>query len=192
MKLRLLILAAGMTAAAAANTVQAQVVISMGNGLGRDCFLHAKAGNQLQEGVEICNRALAQEMLSKKDRAGTYDNRGVMQDMLDHTSEAASDFNTAIVLDPTLGDPHVNLGSMLIKQHRYQDGLDQINTGLELGMAYPHIGYYDRAIAEQMLGRFKDAYFDYKKVLELEPNFVRASERLKDFVVTRAPAKTPS
>jgi tetratricopeptide (TPR) repeat protein len=56
-------------------------------------------------------------------------------------------------------------------------------------MSYPHIGYYDRAVAEQMLGRYKEAYYDYKKVLELEPNFVMASERLKDFVVTRAPAK---
>jgi len=43
-----------------------------------------------------------------------------------------------------------------------------------------------------MLGRFKEAYFDYKKVLELEPNFIMASERLKDFVVTKVPAKTQS
>ena len=31
---------------------------------------------------------------------------------------------------------------------------------------------------------------DYKKVLELEPNFAMAEERLKDFVVTRVPAKS--
>jgi hypothetical protein len=47
-------------------------------------------------------------------------------------------------------------------------------------------------VAYQLLGRFKEAYFDYKKVLELEPNFTQASERLKDFVVTRVPAKAPS
>jgi len=81
---------------------------------------------------------------------------------------------------------------MLIKQGQHQAALDQINKGIELGMAYPHIGYYDRAVAEQMLGRFKEAYFDYKKVLELEPNFIMASERLKDFVVTKVPAKTQS
>jgi hypothetical protein len=43
-----------------------------------------------------------------------------------------------------------------------------------------------------MLGRYKEAYYDYKKVLELEPNFAMASERLKDFVVTRVPAKKES
>ena len=109
-----------------------------------------------------------------------------------HTEDAARDFNAAIALDPDLGDPYVNLGAMLIKKGQHQEALDQINKGMDLGMAFPHIGYYDRAIAEQMLGRYKDAYYDYKKVLELEPNFAMASERLKDFVVTRTPAKAPS
>jgi tetratricopeptide (TPR) repeat protein len=89
-----------------------------------------------------------------------------------------------------LGDPYVNLGAMLIKKGQYAEALVQINKGIDLGMAFPHIGYYDRAVAEQMLGRYKEAYYDYKKVLELEPNFAMASERLKDFTVTRVPANS--
>jgi tetratricopeptide (TPR) repeat protein len=143
----------------------------------------------LQDGVQVCNRALEHDPLSKKDRAGTYDNRGVLLDLSGRTQAAADDFNAAIALDPTLGDPYVNLGAMLIKKGQHQEALIQINRGIELGMNYPHIGYYDRAVAEQMLGQFKEAYYDYKKVLELEPNFAMASERLKDFVVTRVPAK---
>jgi len=183
-------LAAGLLTAA--TPTQAQVVVTIGNGMAHECFLHAKAGNELREGVQVCNLALEQEPLGKKDRAGTYDNRGVMQDMQNHTEEAARDFNTAISLDPTLGDPYVNLGAMLIKKGQHQEALEQINKGMDLGMGFPHIGYYDRAVAEQMLGRYKEAYYDYKKALELEPNFAMASERLKDFVVTRVPAKTPS
>ena len=191
MKVRILylaILALGLGAPSA----QAQTVLTIGSGLAHDCFLRAKAGTQLREGVEVCNLALDHDVLSRKDRAGTYDNRGVMLDMLGRTEEAAADFNMAITLDPTLGDPYVNLGAMLIKKGQHQAALDQINKGMDLGMGFPHIGYYDRAVAEQMLGRYKEAYYDYKKVLELEPNFVMASERLKDFVVTRTPAKAPS
>jgi tetratricopeptide (TPR) repeat protein len=190
MKVHTLLLALGLLGGAAA--AQAQTVITSGSGLAHDCFLHAKAGNQLQEGVAICNRALEHDILSRKDRAGTYDNRGVVLDMLGRTEQAAADFNMAITLDPELGDPYVNLGAMLIKKGQHQAALDQINKGMDLGMGYPHIGYYDRAVAEQMLGRYKEAYYDYKKVLELEPNFTMASERLKDFVVTRVPAKAPS
>src|SRR6185437_11216598 len=65
------------------------------------------------------------------------------------------------------------------------------NKGIELGVSFPHIGYYDRAVAYQLLGRYKEAYYDYKKVLEIEPNFTQASDRLKDFVVTRVPVKFP-
>jgi tetratricopeptide (TPR) repeat protein len=186
-RIYLICLATGLLAAPA----QAQTVVSIGNSIASDCYLHAKAGNQLREGVAICDIALAQEPLGKKDRAGTYDNRGVMLDMMGRTVEAASDFNAAIALDPALGDPYVNLGAMLIKQGQHQAALDQINKGMDLGMGFPHIGYYDRAVAEQMLGRYKEAYYDYKKVLELEPNFKMASERLKDFTVTRVPAKVP-
>ena len=179
----------GVTAASAA--AQAQVVMTIGSGLAHDCFVHAKTGTQLREGVGVCNQALDHDVLSKKDRAGTYDNRGVILDLLGRTEEAAADFNMAIALDATLGDPYVNLGAMLIKKGQHQEALNQINKGIDLGMAFAHIGYYDRAVAEQLLGRFKEAYYDYKKVLELEPNFKMASERLKDFTVTRTPAQVP-
>ena len=124
--------------------------------------------------------------------AATYDNRGVMLDQLGHVERAAADFNKAIEIQPDLGDPYVNLGAMLIKKKEYAAALDQINKGMDLGMSFPHLGYYNRAITEQMLGRYKEAYYDYKKVLELEPNFIMASERVKDFVVTRTPANAPS
>jgi hypothetical protein len=81
---------------------------------------------------------------------------------------------------------------MLIKQRRYNDAIAEINKGLDLGMSFPHIGYYDRAIAEEMMGSYKESYYDFKKVLEIEPNYAPATERLKDFVVTTVPAKNPS
>ena len=192
MKVRSMLLAASVMAATALASVPAlgQVVVTLGSGRAHDCFLHAKAGSALQEGVQDCTGALDFDALSKKDRAGTLDNRGVLLDMLGRTEDARQDFNAAIALDPTLGDPYVNLGAMLIKQGQHQAALVQINRGIELGMNYPHIGYYDRAVAEQMLGRYKEAYYDYKKVLELEPNFAMATERLKDFTVIRVPAKS--
>ena len=169
-------------------SAQAQVVITIGNGRAHQCFVHAKTGNQPRQGVAICNQALDLDTLNKQDRAGTYDNRGVVLNILDRTEEAREDFNKAIALDPNLGDAYVNLGAMLIKQGRHEEALGQINKGIDLGMAFLHIGYYNRAVAEQILGRYKEAYYDYKKVLEIEPNFPMASERLKDFTVIRSPA----
>jgi tetratricopeptide (TPR) repeat protein len=165
----------------------AQIIVSTSSGRAHDCFIFAKAGVKAREGVQICDAALKIDPLNIRDKAATYGNRGVLLNLTDQWERAEADFKTAIRLDPTLGDPYVNLGSMLIRKKQFQEAIDQINKGLELGMSFPHIGYYDRALAYDYLGRFKEAYFDYKKTLEYEPGFTRASDRLKDFTVTRAP-----
>jgi tetratricopeptide (TPR) repeat protein len=190
MRRSVLFLGAAFLAAALA-PAQAQTIVTLGKGYAHDCFAYAKAGVDPYDGVEVCNQAIDREPLTVKDRAATFDNRGVMLDQLGRLEKAYADFQQSMTLDPKLGDPYVNLGSVMIKQKRYDEALESINKGIELGMSFPHIGYYDRAVAYQLLGRFKEAYYDYKKTLELEPNFTQASERLKDFVVTRAPAKVP-
>jgi tetratricopeptide (TPR) repeat protein len=192
MKVHSLFLTASLTVLLASISAGAQTIVTMGKGYAHDCFVYAKAGTDPYDGVEVCNQALKNEVLTTKDRAATYDNRGVMLDVLGKTDKAADDFHMASALNESLGDPHVNLGSMLIKERRYADALAEINKGLDLGMSFPHIGYYDRAIAEEMSGSYKEAYYDFKKVLEIEPNYGPAAERLKDFIVTTVPAKSPS
>lgn len=187
MKVRLVLILALAAVPALTSSASAQVIVSRGMGLAHDCFILAKTGRDPRGGVDTCDQALREEMLTIKDKAATYDNRGVMLDRMGKAEAATDDFNTAIRLDPSLGDPHVNLGSMMIKQRRLDEAIAHINKGLDLGMSFPHIGYYDRAVAEQLMGRYKDAYYDYKKVLELEPQFEQASERLKDFTVIRKP-----
>src|ERR1700677_2380529 len=125
-------------------SADAQTVVSVGTGFAHNCFVYAKAGIDPTDGVELCNQAILLETLSRKDRAATFDNRGVMLDQMTRAEKAASDFHTAIALDPNLGDPYVNLGSMLIKQRQYPEALEQINKGIDLGVSFPHIGYYDR------------------------------------------------
>lgn len=171
-----------------AGAASAQTIVSMGVGLAHDCFVRAKTGTDPRDGIEVCSQAINREPLNQKDLAATFDNRGVMLDRLERTDQAAADFRRAIQLDATLGDPHVNLGSMLIKEKRYDDALVRINQGIALGVSFPQIGYYNRAVAYHQMGKFKEAYYDYKKALEIDPGFTRASEQLKDFVVTRAPA----
>ena len=166
----------------------AQSVVSHGAGLSPDCYMSARLGRDLRGGIDVCDQALQREVMNLRDRAATYDNRGVLLDAAGRSDEAEKDFNAAIRLGPEMGDAYVNLGSMMIKKRQFPESLDQINKGLALGMSLPHVGYYDRALAHQALGHFKEAYFDYQKALELEPTFQPAEERLKDFTVVRKPA----
>lgn len=167
----------------------AQTVVSTGSGLAFECFIHAKAGTKPREGVRLCDMAFKQDRLNSRDKAATYDNRGVLLNMINEVDRAQSDFKSAIALDPSLGDPHVNLGSMLIRKKQFSEAIVQIDKGLALGMSFPQIGYYNRALAWDYQGRYREAYTDYKRALDHDPNFKLASDRLKDFVVTRAPGQ---
>ena len=189
MKVRIILMLAAVIAAAPAF---GQSIVTRGVGLAHDCFIYAKTGRDPRGGVDTCDRALRDEPLSRRDKAATYDNRGVMLDALGKSQVAETDFRTAIELRPDLGDAYVNLGSMLIKKRELASALEHINKGIELGMGFPHIGYYDRALAEELSGRYLEAYHDYQKVLELEPHYAAAEERLKDFTVVRKPAAPPS
>lgn len=164
----------------------AQTIVSAGSTMAHQCFLFAKSGVKPRDGVEICNASLRNDPLNARDKAATYGNRGVLLSAMNEVDEAEADFKAAIRWDATLGDPYVNLGSMLIRKRQYPEAIEQINKGLELGMSFPQIGYYDRALAYDYLGRYKEAYADYKKTLEYDPGFKLASERLKDFIVTRS------
>lgn len=179
----------GLTVMASAGA-QAQTVVSVGSGPAQECYRHARFGFDQAAGIKVCRLAL-DEALSTNDRAATYDNRGVILSRSGQLDEAAADFSHAISLRPDLGDPYINTGSVLIKQKSYEDALAQIDKGVTLGVSFPQIGYYDRALALQLLGRYKEAYYDYKKALEIEPGFSLASERLKDFTVTIIPASHP-
>lgn len=167
-------------------TAPAHALISVvGAGMAHDCFIAAKAGTDPRGGIAICNMALAEETLGTRARAGTYINRAVMKVALGQIDGAMEDYNSGLLLDPDLGDGYVDRGAALITLKRYDEAIVDINKGIGLGQTYEHVGYYNRGVAEFFLGRITPAYHDFKKASEIAPEFIPASEQLKNFVVTR-------
>jgi tetratricopeptide (TPR) repeat protein len=167
------------------------VVMVIGNQLAHDCYLIAKAGVDLQTGINTCSMALENEALSPHDRAGTYVNRGAIKIALGRVDDAMSDYNTGIGIKPDMADAYVDRAGGYIMQRRYDEAMADVNHGIDLGPTLPFVGYYNRAVAEQLTGKITEAYYDYQKTLELEPKFAPAAERLKDFTITKIPPKPP-
>jgi tetratricopeptide (TPR) repeat protein len=161
----------------------------LGNSLAHDCYLIAKAGNQPLVGIATCDEALREAALNPDQRAGTYINRGVIKAALNRVDDAMQDYDEGIRIKPELGDGYVDRGAALIHLKRYDDAMADINKGIGLGLSYEHIGYYNRGVAEFYMGRIKESYYDYKKALEIAPDFQPAVEQLKNFVVTKVPSK---
>ena len=182
-KVGLLALACAVGVGLGITAASAQILVSIGNSRARSCYLGAKNGFASDDLIKVCSSSLEEENLSPKDRAATYDNRGILENSLGRLDQALASFNSAIAIDTSLGDAYVNRGTVLIRQKKYEAALAEIDKGIGLGVAFMHIGYYNRAVAEELLGRYRDAYYDYMHTLEIEPNFTAARERLKFFRV---------
>lgn len=165
------------------------LVTVVGAGIAHDCFAAAKAGTNPRAAIAVCNMALAEETLDIRARAGTYINRAVMKAALGRIEDAMADYNSGLSLEPELGDGYVDRGAALITLKRYDEALVDINKGIALGQTYEQIGYYNRGVAQFFLGHAPEAYYDFKKALEIAPEFTPASDQLKNFVVTRKPAQ---
>jgi tetratricopeptide (TPR) repeat protein len=164
------------------------LVAVIGSGLAHDCFVMAKAGVDPRGTVATCTMALEEEALDARARAGTHVNRGVMEVALGRIGDAMADYDRALSINPDLGDGYVDRGAALIALKRYDEALVDINKGISLGQTYEQIGYYNRGVAEFFMGKASESYHDFKKALEIAPEFTLAREQLKNFVVTRAPA----
>jgi lipoprotein NlpI len=166
-------------------------VVVLGNDLAHDCYMMAKAGINNEESVATCDGALANAPLSPHDRAGTLVNRGAIEIAMGRISSAMNDYNQGIAIKADLADAYIDRAGAFIYEKKFSEAMADVNHGIELGPTYPFVGYYNRAVAEQLTGDFKAAYLDYKKTLELEPKFKPAADRIKDFSITRAAPDTP-
>jgi tetratricopeptide (TPR) repeat protein len=167
----------------AAGSAEGAVTV-IGGGLAQACSKAALAGEDDVKFQEVCTLALDTEFLSPRDRAGTYINRGVLKLRRTSYSDATRDFDQAVRLQPDLGEAYVNRGAASIGQKRYADSLPDINRALELGVSEPAKAYYNRALAYEGLDDAKSAYFDYRKAVEIAPEWPAPREELARFSVS--------
>jgi len=161
-----------------APTAQAQMAVSDG-AHARACFKAAKDGTNTDQGMIECTAAIDTERLGRLDLAGTYVNRGVLHMRLKAYALARADFDSAIALEPTLGDAHIDRGTALIGEKRYKEGIEEIRWGLVLGSQEPAKAYFNRAMAYEALDNEQAAYADLVKASELAPNWSAPRNELK-------------
>jgi tetratricopeptide (TPR) repeat protein len=185
----------GLSAIAAAAVLSAMpahaAITVLGDSLAHSCFEAAEFGGSPDEGIATCTQAIDGSAMSPSDRAATLINRGILKSRNDDAAGALDDYNRGLTMDGSLGEGYVDRGATFIVLRRYDDALADINKGIALGAKKPEIAYYDRAIVDEALGDVRGAYQDYRKAVELEPDFTLATEQLARFkVVRRSPNGT--
>ena len=181
--LSLATVAAALAWTSVASSASAGAVTVIGGGMARECSVAALNGENDRRYEAMCTQALDTELLNLRDRAGTYVNRGILKLRRHEYASAQFDFNRAIETKPNLGEAYVNRGAAAVGAKRYADGLADLNKAIELGIDEPEKAYYNRALAFEGLDDMKSAYLDYKKALELKPDWDMPQKELVRFTV---------
>ena len=133
--------------------------------------------------VDICTRAIENEAATPEEMAGVYNNRGVLLFDQGRLEEALSDFEEAIRVQDSLAAAHINCGYTLIALQRWADSIAAFDKGIALGPPNPAKAHFNRGIAREELGQVREAYQDYLKASELNPEWAEPKLELGRFTV---------
>jgi tetratricopeptide (TPR) repeat protein len=174
---------AALLAVAAAAPAQGAVTV-IGGGLARDCYEaveYIRVSNS--DAIRICDLALEQEVLTRRNKAATYTNRGILFMRDGRNERALADYTKSLSLMPLL-ETKVNLGAALYGLKRYTEALAALNEGIATESDNARAtGFYNRALTYEKLGNVQAAYEDFRTALEIKPDFEAAQRQLTRFTV---------
>ena len=183
--MRTFVLAAGAALIISPLYSASAAVLSVGGPLSQNCYQSALSGDTRNQAVDSCTRALEEEPLSVRDRAGTLVNRGIVlmergQDVL-----ADADFDAALRIDKELPDAWLNKGFLRLRRGDGRAALPLLQSGIDRGAGHRAQAIFARGVAYEQMGEFKSAYADIKRAQELAPGWSLPAEYLADFHVAQ-------
>jgi len=163
-------------------------VTVIGGGLGQACYEAADDHRVApQKAMEICNLALTNETLRRRDKAATYTNRGILHMRTGNNTRALWDYQNSLRLMPDLKEAKVNLGAALYNLQRYPEALAALNEGVASESENARtVGFYNRGLTHEKLGNLQSAYEDFRAALKLKPDFQQAQNQMARFTVVPA------
>lgn len=184
------VLLAAAAGAIPANPCKAAMAVTVIGATGaNECYRAALYGGSASAEAE-CTRAIEDGELVGRDLVATYVNRGIVRNQLRRLDDALADFNEAIGRDPELGAAYVNRGNTMFFLGRHLDALADYTTAIEKDTDDLHAAYYNRGLAYEVLKKPDLAEADFRKALELKPDFGLAQLKIEDYDAERIRKET--
>ncbi|MDB5669231.1 MAG: tetratricopeptide repeat protein [Alphaproteobacteria bacterium] len=156
----------------------------LGSSSARMCYEAAEApGKPTIDELQRCSTALSEEGLAPHDEVATLVNRGILRLRLGRLDGAVADFNSAIGGDPNEPEAYLDKGMVALRMNDGAQAVSLFDTALQKKTRRPALAYYGRAVAQEMAGRLKEAYLDYRQASLLEPQWQEPKIDLARFTV---------
>ncbi len=133
--------------------------------------------------VRRCDDALQQDMLSSYEVVATHVNRGILRLRRGQSDLAVADFQAAMRLDPAQPEAYLNMGAALIRRESPADAINLFSAALERNTTRPAVAHYGRAVANEAVGNVREAYADYRRASEIDPQWEAPRADLARFQV---------
>lgn len=181
--MRTLTVAAGIASIMLPLTAAGAAVLSVGGPLSQNCYQAALANDTRDLGLDSCTRALREESLTSRDRAGTLVNRGILQMARGSDALADADFDAALRVDSSLPDAWLNKGFLRLRRGDGRGALPLLQSGIDRGARRQALAIFARGVAHEQMGEFSLAYADLRRAQELAPGWSMPAEYLANYRV---------
>lgn len=163
-------------------------VMVIGGGMARDCYEAVEYKRRSQaDSVDLCSRALEEENLSRRNRAATLVNRGILFMRQSDNTRALADFDRSLEISPDLHEAKVNQGAALYGLKRYDEAMAALNIGVRSDdLNARATAHYNRALIHELRGDVRAAYEDFSAAVEIAPAFELAARQLSRFQIVPA------
>ena len=176
------------TAAVAALAVPAAAAVTvLGATSARLCYEAAEArSNPGDSSIDRCDEALRGEALTEYETVATYVNRGILKLRMGRIDDAIRDFDTAIARNPDEPESYLNKGMAKLRlPNGWDEAVPLFDTAIAKETRRPAVAYYGRAVANELGGRLKQAYLDYRQASRIDPKWDDPQKELARFSVRR-------
>ena len=149
----------------------------------KNCYMAANIASLTHiassQDIKECTFALDNTSLRLNDRVATLINRGIIYVALEEFDKAIKDYDRAYKISPDIAEIHVNRGNMLFMNRIFEQAIAEYTRAIELEFSKQHIAYFNRGLTYEKLGEFDNAEADYRRALELYPDWYRARNKLE-------------
>ena len=175
-----------------ASELVAQSVTIMGTGAeARRCVIAAEIAAKMsiasRSDLEDCNFSIKNGRLTRKDLAATFSNRGIIKATLERYQEAFEDYAAAIELMPELPEPYVGRGNIYFLANKLDRAIEDYTKAMGLELGKMHIALLNRGMAYEAQGYLGKAENDYRKAIELAPEWPLVQQKLARLLTKRQP-----
>lgn len=176
---------------ALAPAVEAQSVQVIGDNGGKTCYRAAELAVSThvasKDDVAACTRFLAQDRITKSDRAAALVNRGILEMAAGDHAAARRSYDDALQLAENRGETRINIANIYMHQARYREAVSEYTKGIPLMTRRQHVGYLNRGLAYEYLEEYEAAGADYARALNLAPQWIRAKKMLARVRLKQSP-----